>query len=284
MLVGLLQNMTDAQLEEAFLSDTPTGMTLEGAGFSPLPEDVSVAPTREDPLERQLTNVTEELTRMEEMTGRVGFVPGLYTDDAYLTQVELEAERQGLAETAAQLQARIEAQGQLKASLPDVFDSPATLFNVALDYENPRATIAGALATVPVSVSDPVGLGNISKAEQVIKGASTLFLEPTGGGAADQLFDLLKQNGNAHQSTLPAAMRTAQISQEMELRNREIVRRTEALVDLMQSDPQLADRLSMDVRAYLDVDKWSRMSEATADDRFFKAYFLLAATEKAAIR
>jgi len=284
LLLGLLRNMTDAELEEAFLSATPPGITLEAAGFTQLPEDVSVAPTREDPLERQLTNVTEELTRMEEMTGRVGFVPGLFTDDAYLTQVELAAEKQGLAETAAEIQARIEAQGQLEASLPDVWDSPTTLFNVALDYEDPRKTISDALGGVPVSATDAMALGNVSVASQAVTSASKRFLEPTVGGAADQLFDFLQQYSYAHQLTLPVAARTPRIAQEAELRNREVVRRTEVLVDLMQRDRQLANRLSIDVRAYLDAEKWSRMPEATADDRFFKAYFLLAATEKAALR
>jgi hypothetical protein len=285
LLLGFLRNMTDAELEEAFLKlPNPPGITLEAAGFTQLPEDVSVAPTREDLLERQLTNVTEELTRMEEMTGRGGFVPGLFTDDAYLTQVELAAEKQDLAETAAQLQARIEEQDRLKALLPNVWDSPATLFRVDLDYKDPRRTIADALRAVPISASDPTTLGNVSVASQAVTLASNQLLEPTVGDAADQLFDFLQQYSYAHQLTLPVAAQTPRMAQEAELRNRGVVRRTEVLADLMQRDRKLADRLSMDVRAYLDVEKWSRMPEATADDRFFKAYFLLAATEKAALR
>lgn len=282
LLAGLLRNMTDVELEEAFLSDTPTGITL---GFTQLPSDVPTAPVQVDSLERRLDDVQRELIRMEEMTGQTGFAPGLYTEDSYLTVEELALERQGLEETASQLQLRMQAQGAAETLLPDVWNSPAVLSNVVLDYEDPRATIAGALATVPISPADTMALQSLSVAQQTFESASERFLEPTGGSAADQLFDLLSNYSLAHQSTLGATQRgDSAMSQEVKLRNREIVRQTEALAELIQRDKSLADRLSQDVRSYLDVDKWSQMPEKTADDRFFKAYFLLAATEKAAIR
>jgi hypothetical protein len=288
LLVGLLRNMTEAEREEAFYSPDSKGITFEQAGFTPVPSVAAAPLTGTALIDQQIANVRDEIARMDDMTGRSLIAPGLFTEDSYLTTTELQVEKEALLQTAERLERRKQAQAQLGASLPTVVHSPRLLIRAGLDYKDPRTAIAAALTSDPIEatdLTDPENERAKSPPAQKLQNAVDQFSAAEGGGAADQLLMLLDENAYARQSTLLAALREdGELSAEFRQRNREIIAKTEALAELLEREERIEERLLSGVRSYLNMDKWTRMSEETADDRFFKAFYLLAATETASSR
>jgi len=287
LLVGLLRNMTGAEREEAFYSKDSKGITFEQAGFTPVPSVAAAPLTGTALIDQQIANVRNEIARMDDMTGQNLIAPGLFTEDSYLTTTELQVEKEALLQTAERLERRKQAQAQLEASLSTVVHSPRLLIRAGLDYKDPRAAIAAALESDPIQATDLMDPENKSKTPpaQKLANAVNQFSAAEGGGAADQLLRLLDENAYVRQSILMSTSRDdIELSAEFRQRNREIVAQTEALAELLEREERIEERLLPGVRSYLDIKKWTSMSEETADDRFFKAFYLLAATEAASSR